>query len=78
MIDVRKSAGPDGVTNCVIKECSQQLAGKLCNVINASLTQGKVPMDWKRANIVPIYKGGSKEDPLNYRPVSLTSIVAKM
>ncbi len=69
-LDVRKSAGPDGVTNWVIKECSQQIAGKLCNLINVSLSQGKVVMDWKQANIVPVYKGGSKEDLLNYRPVS--------
>lgn len=62
----------------MLKECKQQLADKLSNLINVSLSQGKIPMDWKRANIVPIFKGGSKEDPLNYRPVSLTSVVAKL
>ena len=77
-LDVRKSGGPDGVSGWVLKECKQQLAGKLSNLINVSLTQGRVPMDWKRANIVPIFKGGDKEDPLNYRPVSLTSVVAKL
>ena len=35
-------------------------------------------MDWKRANVVPIFKSGNKEEPLNYRPVSLTSLVAKL
>ncbi len=40
--------------------------------------KGKMPKDWKRAEIVPLYKGGSKEDPLNYRPVSLTSVVVKV
>ncbi len=54
------------------------MAGKLSNLINVSLSQGKIPLDWKRANIVPIYKGGIKEDLLNYRPVLLTSVVAKM
>ena len=29
----------------------------------------------KRANIVPIHKGRDEEEPLNYRPVSLTSVV---
>ena len=77
-LDTRKSGGPDGVSGWVLKECKQQMADKLCNLINASLSQGKLPMDWKRANIVPIFKGGSKDDPLNFRPVSLTSVVAKM
>ena len=37
----------------------------------------RVSLDWKRANIVPIHKE-AKEVPLNYRPVSLTSVVGKI
>ncbi len=43
-----------------------------------SLAKGKMTKDWKRVEIVPLYKGGSKADPLNYRPVSLTSVVVKV
>ena len=32
----------------------------------------------ERADIVPIYKKVSKMEPLNYRPVSLTSILCKV
>jgi hypothetical protein len=35
-------------------------------------------MDWKSANVTPIYKKGKKSDPSNYRPVSLTSISCKL
>ena len=35
-----------------------------------------MPLDWKRAYIISIHKGGDKEEPLNQRLVSLTSIVA--
>ncbi len=43
----------------------------------SSFEEGAVPTDWKKADIVPIFKGGNDEDLLNYRPVSLTSVVAK-
>ena len=46
-----------------------------------SLTSGNMPADWKRANITPIFKKGSKSDPLKskrYRPVSLTSVASKV
>ena len=76
--DVRKVPDPDGVSNWIMKEYSNQLAGKLQSMIVSSLKDSRVLLDYKIANVVPIHKGGDKEEPLNYRPVSLTSIVTKM
>ena len=42
------------------------------------LEQERVPEDWKEANVIPLYKGGSKSLLSNYRPVSLTSQVCKL
>ena len=34
-------------------------------------------MVWKSSLVVPIFKKGSRHDPKNYRPVSLTSVSCK-
>ena len=57
---------------------AMQLGSYACMQFSASISQGTVPSDWKLANVVPIFKKGSKSCPLNYRPVSLTSICCKI
>ena len=47
-------------------------------VYKGSLNQGKLPSDWKRAFVVPIFKKDSRTDPSNYRPISLTCICCKL
>ena len=37
-----------------------------------------VPEDWRIANVVPLFKKGSRDNPGNYRLVSLTSVVDKV
>ena len=59
--DMRKAPSPDGVSNWIMKECSNQLAGKLHSVTERSLKESRVPLDWKRANIVSIHKGSDKK-----------------
>jgi hypothetical protein len=44
----------------------------------AALKDGCVPKDWKEANVCPIFKKGSRRQPGNYRPVSLTSQICKL
>ncbi|GAB0205365.1 mitochondrial enolase superfamily member 1 [Grus japonensis] len=39
---------------------------------------GEVPEDWRKASVTPVFKNGKKEDPGNYRPLSLTSITGKV
>ena len=50
------------------------MAEPIHDISECSIKTRKVPKEWERADIMPIYKNENKEEPLNYRPVSLTSI----
>ncbi|KFV46923.1 hypothetical protein N341_11601, partial [Tyto alba] len=54
------------------------VAKPLSTILEKSWQSGEVPADWKRGNITSIFKRGNKEDPGNYRPVSLTSVPGKI
>ena len=53
------------------------LAIPLHLIFKKSLLQGRLPVEWKQSEIVPIFKKGSRHIPLNCRPISLTSVCCK-
>ena len=77
-ISPNKSAGPDEIPSRLIKELSEELAEPLTLLYGCSLVTGKLPKEWKTANVTPIYKKGGKSMAENYRPISLTVIICKI
>ena len=76
-IKTDKSAGPDDILPRVLFECREELVEPLYILFSSSIEQGKLPAQWKQATVVPIFKKGSKKNPSNYRPISLTSVLCK-
>ena len=74
----QSASGPDGIPPRVVKELKNELAGPLTILFRKSLETEKIPDDWRLAEVTPIFKKGSKADPGNYRPVSLTNVIGKM
>uniref|UniRef100_A0A8B9VLG6 Reverse transcriptase domain-containing protein n=1 Tax=Anas zonorhyncha TaxID=75864 RepID=A0A8B9VLG6_9AVES len=77
-LDVRKSMGPDGIHLRILRELVEELAKPLSIIYQQSWLLGKVPVNWRLANVTPIYKKGRRADPGNYRPLSLTSVPGKL
>ena len=56
-------------------ETVEQISIPLAIVFNLSLKEGVAPFEWKEANIIPLFKKGSRNKSENYRPMSLTSVI---
>ena len=77
-LQIHKAAGPDGITSYIIKKTETVLAPVLVKLFNKCLVQGTFPDSLKIAKIVPLHKGGAKEQPTNYRPISLLPQFSKL
>ena len=72
------ATGPDGIPTKLLKEAAEEVSPAVTLLFQASISQGRVPPQWKKANIVPLFKKGSRSSPANYRPISLTSVLCKL
>ncbi len=77
-LSIGKATGPDGISARLLKECANVIAPSLTELFNKSLASGKVPTEWKYANIVPVPKTSETRIINNYRPISLLSLVSKV
>ena len=77
-INPNKAAGPDGINGKILKMCAEGISYPLSKIFQTSYNTGLIPNEWKQANVVPVYKKGSKLSTENYRPISLTCLTMKI
>ena len=74
-----KTAGPDEISNEMLKHLGQTGRRYLLDLINNSWEKKEIPQDWKKATVIPILKPGKDAKKLgSYRPISLTSCTSKL
>ena len=78
MLKTNKAAGVDGLNSSFIKGCSAGIVEPLDLILKKSVETGKIPNDCKKASDSVIFQKGSRKEPGNYRPVSLTCHVGKI
>ena len=73
-----KAAGPDKLKPLLLRELREEIAPIIQIIFDRSLKTGKLPADWMKANVMPVFKKGDKSLAANYRPISLTCILCKV
>ena len=77
-IDEKKSAGLDNIPNKLLKLAAEVVAPSLTKIFIQSIITGIFHEEWKEARVSPLYKSGAKNDPSNYRPISVIPTVSKI
>ena len=62
----------------IANNCSDKFSCTISNIVNSSFTEGIFPHALKTAKVIPIHKGGTKDEVSNYRPISLLSSFSKI
>ncbi len=74
-----KPAGPDLLEASFLIRLEDVLAAPVCSIVNSSIRQGIVPVQWKRSRVVPIPKcSPARRIESDIRPISITPILAKV
>ena len=77
-LNPRKAIGPDLVSTTMLRDYAEIIGPILASIVQQSINTGEVPDEWLSANISAIFKKGSKSNPANYRPISLTCVTCKV
>ena len=74
----KKSSGYDLISNSILRETKDIIAPYLNVLFNKCISQGIFPDSFKTAQVIPLFKGGDKEDPNPYRPIPLLLSIGEL
>lgn len=75
----QSTPGVDGISYCMMKHFSEISMEVILKFYNRIWMEGIIPQSWKEAFIIPIKKPGKDpSNPINYRPIALTSHLCKV
>ena len=74
----KSSYGHNKVSNKMLKGLRPAIMFPLCHIFNQSLIYGHFPEKMKWAEVLPLYKGKSMDEMVNYHPISLLITMSKV
>lgn len=67
-----------GISVTILKSIIYTIAPYLAVIFNDCIAEGIFPDLMKFSKIIPLFKSGNKEDPSNYRPISILPALSKI
>ena len=77
-LDPNKATGHDQIPDRVLQDGASVLAATIAPLINTVIDNACVPVEWKSAEICPIFKGDDEFDKSKYRPPSILVLLDKI
>ncbi|MFN9380495.1 MAG: RNA-directed DNA polymerase [Bacteroidota bacterium] len=74
----QRAAGQDGIIGDVLKKGGEEIRKAVYTLCCENWRMEEIPREWMQGLIFPLYKDGDDRDPLNYRGITLLSIVGKV
>ena len=83
IIDARKKllnnkSSPNEMKNELLRYGGEEILDYLETLLNTVYKHERVPKSWRQGKIKSLYKKGAKDDPCNYRPITLLCPVGKL
>ena len=77
-IDISKSSSVQGISTLICKHIMTYFPNEIAYLYRRSIVSGIFPNEWSKGCVTVIPKSGKLSDPSNWRPITQTSIFAKV
>ena len=77
-LKINKAGGPDLIPARILRDLSEEICDVLAFIIQQSYDSGNLPLDWSKALVTAVHEKDKKDNPSNYRPISLTCLCCKI
>ena len=77
-LNPNKAHGFDMISIRMIKISGESILKPLKLIFKSCLENGEFPIEWKKANVVPVHKRNNKQLIENYRPISMLPVCGKI
>ena len=77
-LNPNKAHGHDGISIRMILLSGESIVKPLYLLFKNCFEASTFPLEWKKGNVMSIFKKGNKQEVSNYRPISLLPVVSKI